>query len=128
MTPTVVVDPTRVQFIAPRALLVDVNIRDDLQITPAFVDSLTRHGVLQPLQGVLTDEGQVRVRRGHHRAVGAVAANLPVVPIVVFADERTTHAAQVERLLTQLDENEQRTARSGAANEPGWWRNWPPSG
>ncbi len=62
-------------------------------------------------------EKQLRVRFGHRRTLAAVAAGAAgaaSVPVVVAADEATTDAASVERLVGQYAENEHRTGLSNA--------------
>lgn len=59
-------------------------------------------------------EKQLRVRFGHRRTLAAVAAGAASGPVVVAADEATTDAASVERLVGQYAENEHRTGLSNA--------------
>jgi ParB family chromosome partitioning protein len=108
VTTAVVVDPDRIQHLDPRTLLVDVNIRLVTEVDRKFVDSLREHGVLQAITAVLTAEGQVRVRMGNRRTNGAIEANLKTVPVRVVADESTGDAAQIDRILAQMAENDDR--------------------
>jgi ParB family transcriptional regulator, chromosome partitioning protein len=99
-----------IQDLDPRTLLVDSNIRTDLQIDADFVASLKDFGVLVPIVAVRSPEGAIRVRFGNRRTVGAIEAGLPTVPVRVVADEATDTAAEIERILTQYHEN---TMRAG---------------
>ena len=99
-----------IQDLDPRTLLVDPNIRTDLQIDADFVASLKDFGVLVPIVAVRTAEGAIRVRFGNRRTVGAIEADLPTVPVRVVADEATDDAAEIERIITQYHEN---TMRAG---------------
>lgn len=92
----------------PATLLVDVNLRSATTADKDFVASLKQFGVLQPVIGVRTADGDVRVRFGHRRVLGAIEAGLPTIPLVVIGDEGTDKTATIERLLTQYAENEHR--------------------
>jgi ParB family transcriptional regulator, chromosome partitioning protein len=103
-----------VEVLDPASLLVDVNVRHDARLDPAFVASIKEHGVLVPIVAVRTAEGGVRVRFGHRRTLGAIEAGRQLVPVVIVADEAGDPtsgdtAAQVERIIGQWAENEHRT-------------------
>lgn len=98
-----------INYLNPVTLLVDVNLRANTTADKDFVASLKQFGVLQPIVGVLTADGQVRVRFGHRRVLGAIEAGLATVPVVVAGDEGTDKEATIERLLTQYAENEHRS-------------------
>ncbi len=101
-----------VEQVDPRTLLVDVNVRADARVDAALVDSIRDLGVLQPIVGVRTAEGTVRVRYGHRRTLAAVEAGLRTVPVLVVGDEATTDADHVDRLVGQWSENEHRVGLS----------------
>jgi ParB family chromosome partitioning protein len=95
------------QTVDPTTLLVDVNVRSDLNLTPEFIASVKDHGVLVPIVAVKTTDG-LRVRMGHRRTVAAVEAGRTSVPVVVTDDEVEGDAGEIERLLTQHAENHHR--------------------
>ncbi|MGQ0843433.1 MAG: hypothetical protein ACT4QF_04805 [Sporichthyaceae bacterium] len=99
-----------IELLDPATLLVDLNVRHDARLDPAFLASVKEHGVLVPIVAVRTAEGAVRVRFGHRRTLAAVEVARPVVPVVLVADEATDDAAQVERIVGQWAENEHRTS------------------
>ena len=66
-----------------------------------FIASVADLGVLVPIVAVRTATGGIRVRFGHRRTRAAVVAGLATVPVVVVADEATSNAGQVERIVTQ---------------------------
>jgi ParB family chromosome partitioning protein len=103
-----------VELLDPATLLVDVNVRHDARLDPAFLASIKEHGVLVPIVAVRTAEGGVRVRFGHRRTLAAVQVARPLVPVVLVADETTDTAAQVERIIGQWAENEHRTGLTTA--------------
>jgi ParB family chromosome partitioning protein len=70
------------QTVDPTTLLVDANIRSDLDLNKPFIGSIKEYGVLVPIVAVKTDDG-LRVRMGHRRTVAAVEAGLTTVPVVV---------------------------------------------
>jgi ParB family chromosome partitioning protein len=91
--------------IDPRELLVDVNIRKDVRLDSDFVVSIKELGVLVPITAVRTASGEIRVRFGHRRTLGAIEAELPTVPVDVIGSEGEDDAAQIERIITQHAEN-----------------------
>ncbi len=105
---------TSIELVDPASLLVDLNVRHDPRLDAAFSASIKELGVLVPIVAVRTAEKQLRVRFGHRRTLAAVAAGAASVPVVVAADEATTDAASVERLVRQYAENENRTGLSNA--------------
>ena len=93
-----------IQNIDPASLLVDHNIRTDLDLTEPFIESIRTHGVLQPVVVVEADDG-LRVRMGHRRTAAAIQAGLASIPAVVLAaDDDEAH-----RIITQHAENEHRS-------------------
>ncbi len=105
---------TSIELVDPASLLVDLNVRHDPRLDAAFSASIKELGVLVPIVAVRTAEKRLRVRFGHRRTLAAVAAGAASVPVVVAADEATTDAASVERLVRQYAENENRTGLSNA--------------
>lgn len=98
----------------PSTLLVDVNVRHDARLDPAFLASVKDQGVLVPIVAVRTTTGEIRVRFGHRRALAAVTAALATVPVIVAGEEGSDDAAQVDRLVGQWAENEHRTGLTTA--------------
>ena len=91
-------------FTAPGDLLMDANVRSDLDMTEGFRASIRDLGVLTPIVAVRTGEG-LRVQKGQRRTVAAVDAGLAGVPVYVVpaADDAT-------RIIEQLAENHDRAA------------------
>jgi ParB family chromosome partitioning protein len=98
----------QVLHLEPGTLLVDANVRKDLRVDPGMIDSIRELGLVQPVVAVRTSAGQHRVLVGHRRTLAAIQAPLATIPVYVVADEATHDAAQIERLVTQWDENEHR--------------------
>ena len=96
----------------PATLLVDRNLRE-ARLTKSFVASIRDHGVLVPLVAYRTPDG-VRVRFGHRRALAAVEAGRPTVPVVILGDEPDGAEADIERLLSQHAENTDREGLTAA--------------
>ena len=107
---------TRTELLDPRALLVDVNVRQDAQLDEQFVATIRAHGVLVPIVAVDTPDG-VRVRFGHRRTLAAVEAGLDTVPVIVVepkTGDPDSDAAEVDRLVTQHVENTHRAGLTTA--------------
>jgi ParB family transcriptional regulator, chromosome partitioning protein len=94
-----------VEQIDPRTLLVDLNVHGRNAIDKDLLASIKDLGVLQPVIGYRTADGEVRVRFGHRRTLHAVEAGLAAIPVVVAADETSDDHAAIERLLGQYAEN-----------------------
>jgi len=97
----------RIELLDPHTLLVDVNVRRDVQRDKQFVDSIRDHGVLAPIVAIDTPFG-IRVRHGHRRTLAAVESGHDKVPVFVV-DPRTgdpnANVAEIEQLVTQHVKN-----------------------
>jgi ParB family chromosome partitioning protein len=91
----------------PRSLLVDRNIRE-VRLDPDFVGSIKERGVLVPITAVRTADGQVRVRLGHRRTLGAIQADQATVPVQIAGNETEDDAATIDRIIDQHAENAHR--------------------
>ena len=109
-----VTDQSTIQQVDPRTLLVDRNIRHQLGIEPEFVASIREDGVLQPITVVRTQAGDYRVRFGHRRTAAAIEAELETVPVIVRGDEYPDDGTEIDRLVGQWAENEQRAGLTNA--------------
>lgn len=107
-------DQSTIEQVNPRTLLVDRNIRHQLGIEPEFVASIREDGVLQPITVVRTQTGEYRVRFGHRRTAAAIEAELETVPVIVRGDEYADDGAEIDRLVGQWAENEQRAGLTNA--------------
>jgi ParB family transcriptional regulator, chromosome partitioning protein len=97
------IDTQTIAHVDPRTLLVEVNVRRDAHLTPAFVDSIREHGVLTPVLVHRTGEG-LRVRAGQRRTLAAIEAGRDTIPAYVVEGDDD----EVRRILEQLVENEHR--------------------
>lgn len=98
-------------LIDPKQLRTGANVRTDLRLTVAFIDSIRQHGVLETITARRDDSGALVIQRGHRRAAAAVQAGLAgvrvlVEPVPPAGGTDTTAAAT--RLVTQLVENDHR--------------------
>jgi ParB family chromosome partitioning protein len=105
---TVAPAPVQVEHLDPTTLLVDVNVRHDTRLDPAFLGSVADLGVLVPIVAVRTSDGGVRVRYGHRRTLAAIEANRPTVPVVIVGTDDDSDATHVARIVAQHAENEHR--------------------
>lgn len=90
------------EYLNPATLLVDVNIRADLGLDPAFLQSVDELGVLTPVVAVRAGDG-IRVRAGHRRTVAAVEVGLDSIPVLIVDDD-----SDQDRIIDQIAENTQR--------------------
>ncbi len=88
----------------PRTVAFEDNIRTDADLDDPFVESIRDRGVLLPVRAYLAGDGQVTVRDGKRRVLGAIKAERPTVPVYV-TDPGT---GVVSRVTEQYDTNEQR--------------------
>lgn len=96
------------EHLNPATLLVDVNIRADLGLDQAFLQSIDELGVLTPVVAVRSGDG-IRVRAGHRRTVAAVEVGLDTIPVLIVDDD-----GDQERIIEQIAENTQRAALAPA--------------
>ncbi|TJY66302.1 ParB/RepB/Spo0J family partition protein [Arthrobacter sp. CAU 1506] len=97
------------EMLDPKTLTIDINVRKDAALTPAFVASIKEHGVLEPVIAHRKDDGTVHVLMGQRRTRAAVEAERPEIPVMV-----TESPQEAERILTQVVENIQRSALAEA--------------
>lgn len=95
-----------IEHLDPHTLTIEDNVRPSAPSTPAFVQSIKENGVLTPVLGHRSDDGNVTVRAGQRRVYAAREAGLTTIPVyIVEADEVTA-----ERIVQQMVENDQREA------------------
>lgn len=99
--------------VAPGDLLLERNIRDSVP-SPDLVSSVKALGVLEPITAVTNADGAPVVRFGHRRTLAAIEAGLETVPVYIAVDDSTDDDAEVARIVSQRDENTQRTGLSTA--------------
>lgn len=92
----------------PATLLLERNIRD-AQPSADLVKSVKAKGVLEPITAVLTAEGALLVRLGHRRTLAAIEAKVQAVPVYVAGTDDLADASEVDRIISQRDENTHRT-------------------
>lgn len=105
----------KLEWIEPGSLLADANVRKDPRLTKPFLASIAEHGVLVPLVCVRTEHG-IRIRYGHRRAFAAIEAGLRTVPCIVADPADTSFGDEVDRILTQYDENTHREGLTTTEN------------
>lgn len=104
----------------PQTLFIGDNVRDIAGLDEAFVDSIRQHGVLVPVTVVADDDGNLIVRDGQRRTLGAREAELPAIPIyVIRTAAKTLPAWNVERVIQQIVANDQHAALNDAQRARG---------
>ncbi|MFS3130665.1 ParB/RepB/Spo0J family partition protein [Nocardioides sp. Bht2] len=99
--------------VAPETLVMERNIRD-AKPDADLVASIKAVGVLEPITAVLTDDNRLVVRFGHRRTLAAVEAKTTSVPVYVRSLSSVDDASEIERLVTQRDENTHREGLTSA--------------
>lgn len=86
--------------------------------------SIASRGILQPLLGIKSSEGRVRLIAGHRRWQAAIELGLPRVPVVLveqLKEEDTVIDAVIENIQRRnLEAWEEGVAYAQLANEFGW--------
>ncbi|TFH68142.1 ParB N-terminal domain-containing protein [Cellulomonas sp. HD19AZ1] len=91
----------------PNALILEANVRSDVELDAEFVASIRDYGVLVPVLVHQVEEG-LRVRAGQRRTLGAIAAGRETIPaLIVEGDD-----GEARRLIEQWSENHHRRALS----------------
>ena len=98
----------QVEYLDPKTLILDRNVRFDPRLDKDFIGSIKERGVLVPIVAVRTAEGGIKVRLGGRRTLGAIEAEQADVPVMVVADERTDDAGEIDRIIEQWSENHHR--------------------
>lgn len=109
---------TELQLITvdPADLIIDTNIRTVIDLDPLFFESIRDNGVRQPPTGWLDDEGTVHIETGQRRALAAVRASLPEIPVIVKpkAQAQDERESERQRIVDQLSENDHRAGLTDA--------------
>ena len=105
-----------IEYIDPKELTLEANVRDDVQLAKEFLASLREHGVIVPLTAVRDTEGRTVVREGQCRTLGAREVGLAKVPVIVLTEtaSKAADARTVERIVHQMVANDQRAALTEA--------------
>lgn len=108
-TDTQVVGGT-LEHLDPHTLVLDTNVRADVDLDAAFVASIKEHGVLMPIAARKATDGRILVRAGQRRTLAAREAGLPSVPVYVqpLTTDGDDTANLVNRVAEQIVENDQR--------------------
>ncbi|MBT2519076.1 ParB N-terminal domain-containing protein [Streptomyces sp. ISL-90] len=104
------------EHIDPNAIIIEANVRPSEPVTKEFVASIREYGVLTPVYGRRDEHGNILVRAGQRRTLGAREAAIATMPVyVIDGDESTTR-----RIIEQLIENEHRKDLSDADRAAAW--------
>lgn len=93
----------------PHRLVIGDNVRDAADLNKSFLASLHEHGVLVPITARRLDDGQILVRNGQRRVLGAQNVGLPTVPVYVLRANASDEAAEtIDRIVHQIVTNDQK--------------------
>ena len=101
-------DAPKLVMLDPRLLVTKANVRRDLVLDDDFVASVEQWGVLEPVIIAIDGDGTPILYYGQRRTAAAIKAGVPEIPCIV----RPGLLEAGERILTQLEENDQRAAIS----------------
>jgi ParB family transcriptional regulator, chromosome partitioning protein len=99
--------------VEPTALLLTRNIRE-AKPDAELIKSIKDLGVIEPITAVLTTDGSLLVRTGHRRTLAAIEAKCDTVPVYVTGTDATDKVAEVQRIVSQRDENTHRAGLTTA--------------
>ena len=103
MTDTITATGT-LEHIDPEALILEANVRPSAPVDKDFVATIKQFGVLMPVLARRDEHGNVLVRAGQRRTLGAREAGVATIPVYITnADDKTA-----ERIIEQIVENDQR--------------------
>lgn len=91
----------------PKMLLLERNIRE-AKPSADLIASIKDVGVLEPISAVITTDGQLLVRFGQRRTLGAIEAKVATVPVYVRGNDDGSDVGEVDRIITQRAENTHR--------------------
>jgi ParB family chromosome partitioning protein len=100
----------------PRTLVIETNVRTDVDLDTAFLESIRDNGVLMAILVQRHDDGTLHVRAGQRRTLGAIAVGRATIPARII--EGTSDDA--ERIVQQFIENDARKNLSDAERAAGY--------
>ncbi|GAA5150021.1 hypothetical protein GCM10025768_14120 [Microbacterium pseudoresistens] len=105
-----------VRRISPHTLVVEDNIRSQVDLDRAFVNSIKLHGVIVPILAHPDQNGNIIVRDGQRRTLAAREADAEDVPVYVVdaSDEKRI------RIIQQYITNEHRTGLTDTDRAEAW--------
>jgi ParB family transcriptional regulator, chromosome partitioning protein len=107
-----------IQLVNPRDLIIGINTRTEVSLRKEFVEDIRARGVREPIAVRRNVAGQLVVRKGQQRTLGAIEAGRDRVPVYIepglHAGPDASEAAQLDRIIDQLGENEHRQAITAA--------------
>lgn len=94
----------------PNIVVIDVNVRtENAETDDATVNSMRVWGVDMAVKGYRAEDGTVLIIRGQRRVLNARKAGCPVPVWMVPPPSADNRKAEIERIVTQLNENDLRT-------------------
>lgn len=98
------------RHVDPNRIVVETNARTLPILSTEWIAELTANGVMTPVSGWLNEAGEVVVRSGQRRVLGAREAGLATIPVYLTIQSQKT----ADRIVGQVIENEQREAMTSA--------------
>lgn len=98
---------------------IEANVRTDVKLDPAFLDSIKEFGILTPVFGRRDSAGTIHVRAGQRRTQAARELGVPL-PVVYFDSDDQSEEPAWMRAALQLIENDQRSTLNDAERVAAW--------
>ncbi|WP_345750894.1 ParB/RepB/Spo0J family partition protein [Microbacterium rhizophilus] len=102
--------------IDPNVLVVEENIRREVNLPRKFVNSVKLHGVIVPILAHPDTDGQIVVRDGQRRTLAAREAGIASIPAYVV----DANDAKTVRIVQQIITNEHREGLTDADRATAW--------
>lgn len=97
------------RMVDPTTLKIGTNVRETATLDKPFLASIKAHGVMQPIVATADEDGELVVRMGQRRTLGAVEVGQALVPVMVTTESGADEAA---RIIEQMGENDHRAGIS----------------
>lgn len=100
---TITTDQGILEHVDPAAIVIETNVRKDVDLNAEFIASIKQHGIMTPVSGYRNADGAITVRAGQRRILGAMKAGIPTIPVYITAVDVDVDGAL--RISTQVVEN-----------------------
>ncbi|RII94847.1 ParB/RepB/Spo0J family partition protein [Clavibacter californiensis] len=95
-----------IEHVDPTTLVIEANVRPSAALTVEFIQSIRARGFITPVLARRDEHGNVLVRAGQRRTLGAREAGVATIPVYVIDADETT----ADRIVQQMIENDRREA------------------
>ena len=99
------------EWVDPKTIIIDTNVRTIVDIDPAFFESIRDYGVQTPASCWRDEDNKIHVERGQRRVITAVRAERDEIPVLIMPKDMAIaeRDRERERIIGQIIENDQRS-------------------